>query len=314
MTAPFDTAPPPAGTGHLPPAARLADAKRSAMARFRSIAPAVPWPYHHGIPPWLHGLGIAADALLAYVDTREDMPDPRHLPGRIAGVPLRVVPTRGFAAFGRFPPPSLGLRDSTSFGTLGAIVERAGTHYALAAGHTLAPPGPLALGTTVLHPAAADGGIMPFDQFARVRSRTDLLFANGTTNRVDAAIADILHGTRSRLSASMKPARHPHRTALPGQHATKTGRATGTTRGSIETVAFSGRVHLPPFGTAWFDDQLVVVSGPGRFAGPAIPEASSSMTSSAPLPWLSAAIPRARRSPRRSETSFGPCRSNSPAC
>ncbi len=160
-------------------------------------------------------------------------------------------------------------------GTLGALVTQNGVQYILSNNHVLARTNKGLPGDDVIQPGLIDQTPVCFkdtgDAVADLSDWEPILFTKGTTNVVDAAIAQVRAGTVAMdgtivdigtLSAT------PVTPAI-GQAVKKSGRTTGLTFGTVAAVAVTinvkyGSVCGGGRGTARFTNQIRIT--PGSFS------------------------------------------------
>jgi hypothetical protein len=127
-------------------------------------------------------------------------------------------------------------------GTLGALVQAGTTRYILSNNHVLAETNAGHVGDPIIQPGLIDQNPVcardTNDTVARLSSFKPISFKVGTTNLVDAAIAEV-SGSRIDASGAIANIGHVNTaiiTAVPGMLVKKTGRTTGTTHGSITSI------------------------------------------------------------------------------
>lgn len=199
-----------------------------------------------------------------------DLPVDRVVTGDVTALRMarRLRPAPGGVSIGH-------LRGST--GTLGCLARgrgrvRSNRTLILGNQHVLAGPG-AAFGDPNLQPGPEDGGRMPEGRIAVLERHVPLDF-DGGANRVDCATgwADpevvqpdvLLEGREARRTVRLcsQPV-----AARPGMRVVKSGRATGTTRGTVEVCTASIVVRYGNR-SALFEDQLEIRGLEGPFSAP----------------------------------------------
>lgn len=232
-------------------------------------------------PKFRQGRAQARLAVQIYVEHKlvlGTVPVKHRLPSRLAGVGTDVVETGRFIAAGtercRPAQPGCSIGASTrarsTFGTLAALVQRAGVEeglYLLGCAHVLSNWGEFPLGTAIIQPSNKDGGSDPGDAIGELFSVYPL--RKTRPNRIDAAIAAALPAA---VMAEMLPPIEladviPVR-ARRGMVVEKVGRTTGHTTGTI--MAVDADFHLdsgdPELGGVPMTNQILVRGEGGAFA------------------------------------------------
>ncbi len=160
-------------------------------------------------------------------------------------------------------------------GTLGSLVTKAGVQYILSNNHVLARTNKGSVGDDIIQPGLIDQNPVCFqdanDAVADLSSWEPILFTKGTTNVVDAAIAQVRDGTVTTDGSildigtiSATPA-----AAEINKSVIKSGRTTGLTTGIVAAVNVTidvkyGSVCGGGRGTARFTNQIRIT--PGSFS------------------------------------------------
>jgi hypothetical protein len=156
--------------------------------------------------------------------------------------------------------------DNLMAGTLGALVQAAGTTYILSNNHVLANENSLPLGKPIFQPGLLDGGDPATDRVASL-SRFIPISASAP-NQVDCAIAEVAAdidaspeflGPIGRLASPLPIA------AAKGMAVEKVGRTTGFTEGTVAAVGVSLTVQYS-FGVALFANQIFIQGNNGPFS------------------------------------------------
>ncbi len=176
----------------------------------------------------------------------------------------------------RRPAPcgvSIGNCNTTAFGTLGCLVTRNTDLFILSCNHVLALVNTSPLNAGIAQPGLADGGVCPQDIMARLTQFVPINFAAGTTNLVDAAIAQTSPALVDRrilrpngVLEPITPGVVAPALFLPVQ---KSGRTSQFRRGAIDLLNLTIDVnHAPLGGVARFVNQFRVVGFIIPFAQP----------------------------------------------
>lgn len=188
------------------------------------------------------------------------------VPSDINGIPTDVVEvgeicTQPFR--GRYRPAPGGVSVGhfrITAGTIGCLVRRGTRLYILSNNHVLANSNHAAIGDAILQPGPYDGGRNPQDLIARLSAFVPIKLAPGTTNQVDAAIAQ----TRPALvsAANIGFGRISATTVAPTMNllVKKAGRTTQRTAGRI--VGLNATVNVGGYGPrpAVFTGQMIIRS------------------------------------------------------
>ena len=169
-------------------------------------------------------------------------------------------------------PPgfSIGHPDVTT-GTLGAWVHRSKSdaYFILSNNHILASSNDAEMGDAIRQPGPADGGAEG-DEVARLTEFVRIHFGdepNTHTNKVDAAVAEVLSAELVELEIPAIGRICGFRDFELGDRVRKTGRTTETTEGLVETVGATSRINYgEDKGSATFSDQIVVGADSGDFS------------------------------------------------
>lgn len=195
------------------------------------------------------------------------------VPTQFDGLPTDVIEVGEVTAlqslktwqrFGRHRPLSCGVsvgHPLITAGTLGCLVEKDGNHYLLSNNHVLANCNAASLGDHIIQPGAADGGMSPADNLATLSAFQSLDFT-GAANEIDAAIALVGAETQTTVEAEIIDIGLPSKTlkaAVQYQSVRKHGRTTGHTVGVVMALSVDLWVNYPPFGRAWFEEQISIV-------------------------------------------------------
>jgi hypothetical protein len=186
----------------------------------------------------------------------------KQFPKQIGGVPVRVsyigdlVPlTAGRVALQRpvTPGTSIAPAGSTWVGTLGAITTDGKSYYALSNNHVLAFVDTLPMGTDILQPAAADGGL-DADVIGQLVRTVPLL--SGVPD-VDCALVSLTVEHRAVIDSlgSVTTVAAPRI----GSAVRKVGRTSGLTHGTIHNVGVILTVPYPTCDVV-LTDQFIVLS------------------------------------------------------
>lgn len=163
---------------------------------------------------------------------------------------------------------SIGPAGSATAGTLGCLVSTASgtalTTFVLSNNHVMAGNNTLPIGTLILQPAQGEGGANPGDGIATLSSFVTINFSGGN-NLVDAAIAQV-----SNLSLVTNQIIDIGNitgiaSAIVGTPVQKSGRTTGYTTGTIQSINTTLTVNYGGGNTAIFIRQIVTtpMSSPG---------------------------------------------------
>ena len=161
-------------------------------------------------------------------------------------------------------PPgfSIGHPDVTA-GTLGAWVHHGESeaYFILSNNHVLASSNDAELGDAIRQPGPADGGtgddeVAQLTEFVRIHFEAE---PNAQTNKVDAAVAEVLSAELVELEIPAIGHICGFRDFELGDRVRKTGRTTETTEGLVVTVEATSRINYgPEKGLATFSDQFVM--------------------------------------------------------
>jgi hypothetical protein len=202
-------------------------------------------------------------------ETLDGTPVVEMVTGDIVAMPSPARPAAVNPA-GWFPRPvpigvSTGNAGECSAGTISARVKAGSRVYALSCNHVYALENNAPLGSNVLQPGLYDTGckLNPSYVIGSLSKFTPINFASGTTNTVDAAIAQSTTGQLGNATPaggggygtpSSKTV-----TANLGQAVQKYGRTTGLTTGAITAISATIVVGYTS-GNATFVDQIVVTT------------------------------------------------------
>ncbi len=164
-------------------------------------------------------------------------------------------------------------------GTLGALVQKDSVQYILSNNHVLARTNFGTEGEQIIQPGLVDQTPAcfrdPGDVVAVLSDFEPILFTFGSTNVIDAAIAQVLPGTvvSSGEILDVGTISNTPATATLGMAVQKSARTTGLTTGTVTAIDVSIFVAFPPRcrpgpGTAFalFTDQIRI--SPGTFSAP----------------------------------------------
>ena len=200
------------------------------------------------------------------------------LPAQVEGMPVVAEvtgPLRAFGLTGRYRPlpigVSLGNNSECLPGTLGCIVEKAGTRYALSANHVLARRNQAAVGEGIVQPSRPDGAtdcspLAAPALVARLSEFVTVVYDGHTENTMDAAIAalTVTDATCATLAGFYRLPGRDAVTAVVGMDVQKVGRTTVLTTGTVKAV--NAKVKLTfPSGTALFVGQIITSKAFGDF-------------------------------------------------
>jgi hypothetical protein len=151
-------------------------------------------------------------------------------------------------------------------GTLGAVVEAAGTRFLLSNNHVLANENNLPVGSPIFQPGLLDQGNPISDRIATL-TRLIALRA-GQPNAADCAIAEILNSktVSAAFLAKVGRLRSPEPiAATEGMRVHKVGRTTGYTTGVVFDVSADVKVEYD-LGILTFQDQILIRGTDGMFS------------------------------------------------
>lgn len=173
---------------------------------------------------------------------------------------------------GRFRPAppgvSVGHPDVTA-GTLGLWVKdrETGEVMLLSNNHVIANSNSADVGDPIIQPGRHDGGLSPSDDIATLTRYTEILFGAQGGNRYDGAVAgdvDPADVDPEILQIGEPAGVLPVDSLVVGLAVEKSGRTTGLTRGTINTVGAVIRVGYGNGREATFEDQVTIT--PGTFS------------------------------------------------
>lgn len=176
----------------------------------------------------------------------------RRIPAAINGLPTDVIALPDLRPDARPCGTAVGYR-AVSAGTIGCVVEKAGHRFVLSNNHVLADCNAASLGDSIMVPAATPG------PFATLAGFKPLDFTPGTTNDMDAALAELTDPAsvdpRINLLGPLSALVAPAKTGLVVQ---KSGSTSQVTRGIVE--AYAEDISFPYGGgrEARFRDQVAV--------------------------------------------------------
>ena len=163
-------------------------------------------------------------------------------------------------------------------GTLGALVEKKGTHYILSNNHVLARTNKAKIGEAIIQPGLGDQRpvCLPLnpdaDTVAFLSAKKKVKFGVNKNNKVDAAIAEVVPGavkSNGEIIGIGVPGTNPVE-AFVGMRVKKSGRTTGLTRGLVFAVNGTASVEYPKkcgsdtVSFAEFDDLIFIQGNNGQ--------------------------------------------------
>jgi hypothetical protein len=216
------------------------------------------------------GAGLDVLAIRVYVRAkipRSALSQAEEVPSAVNGVPTDIIPVGDLAA--QFPRPvrcgvSCGHYKITA-GTLGCLVSKNGDdRFILSNNHVLANSNDASLGDDILEPGPIDGGAAN-PPIAHLTDFETLDFS-GAPNRIDAAIAELIHpaDVDPQIDTIGPVVPPPMRAAL-YQSVRKRGRTTLHTIGVVMDLAADVRVRYGGR-IAQFNDQISVTGLNGPFS------------------------------------------------
>lgn len=163
---------------------------------------------------------------------------------------------------------SIGLAGSGSVGTLGCLVSTlSGTSlktYILSNNHVIANNNNAPIGSIILQPGQGDGGVNPTDQIATLSSFVPINFAGGN-NLVDCAIGEVTNLSLVSNQIAQIGTITGIASAVLGTSVQKSGRTTGYTTGTINSINTTLNVSFGGGLSAIFIKQITTtkISDPG---------------------------------------------------
>lgn len=201
------------------------------------------------------------------------------LPTELGGVPVEYEVVGEFRAFALTDPHrpvrigvSSGNENECIPGTVGAVLEKNGRKYLLCANHVYARMNEAAIGEIITQPARVDESeacdpSTPDSYVARLADYEPLVFDKRTPNYIDAAIAELIDGSKARCATPPgyygKPSCSPVE-ACKGLRIQKLGRTTGLTQAKVKSVHASVKISYPA-GKALLVDQIMTSKQFGDF-------------------------------------------------
>ena len=143
--------------------------------------------------------------------------------------------------------------NSVDTGTLGAIVKKGAKFFVLSNSHVLAKSGKGKAGDVIVYPGRLNTlGRSRTLPRSRISCRSNS--AKISTNRIDAALAEMKKDAADKLDFSIRGAKAPFATIAPvrGMKIVTRGRTSGNTEGGIQDVHFSVVVPYPGLGKVGF--------------------------------------------------------------
>lgn len=210
------------------------------------------------------------DCVTVYVVTKTSKasinPD-SFVPEKINGIQTDVVATgelRSLSHVGRYRPAPGGVsvgHFSVSAGTLGCLVKRDRSLYALSNNHVLANVNKGRTGDPIVQPGTYDGGTQPRDVIGLLSEFVPLKF-DGQMNKVDAAIAQVSPSLVTAQNKCFGGIKAEPLEAKRFMVAKKCGRSTELTRGIVTDTQATVRVGYGTDGSALFEDQIIIMGIP----------------------------------------------------
>ena len=153
---------------------------------------------------------------------------------------------------------SVGHFKSTA-GTVAAIVRKTGVLYILSNSHVLAQSGKGKVGDKILYPGPADGGTASTNLAATLSEFIPFDLSGSLNNKMDAALAEIVHERISSVDLALALAGEPLTTIAPERDMkiVKVGRTTGRTSGKVVDVNFRFTLKYPNVGSVGYLDQVL---------------------------------------------------------
>ncbi|MGL6106308.1 trypsin-like peptidase domain-containing protein [Romboutsia sp.] len=233
--------------------------------------------------PNVNGLGIG-NKIINGIDTlspclkvmvikkvgKEELQTHEIIPKEYKGIPTDVVEVGEIYAHGntgKIRPAqggySIGVVGTFIVGTLGCLVSN-GTGsalktYILSNNHVIALENTAPIGSLILQPGQADGGINPGDGIANLSSFVPVNFSGGN-NLVDCAIAQVISTTLVSSQIVSIGNITGIASAIVGGFVQKSGRSTSYTTGTIQSINTTLLVNYSGGKQATFIRQLVASS------------------------------------------------------
>ena len=209
--------------------------------------------------PNVNGIGIG-NKIISGIDTlspclkvmvikkvsKEELQLNEVIPKEYKGIPTDVVEIGEIYAHGntgKIRPAqggySIGVAGNSSVGTLGCLVSN-GTGsalktYILSCNHVIALENTAPIGSLILQPGQGDGGLNPGDGIANLSAFVPVNFSSGG-NLVDCAIAQVLSTTLVSSQIASIGNITGIASALVGGFIQKSGRTTGYTTSTIQSI------------------------------------------------------------------------------
>lgn len=200
-------------------------------------------------------------------------------PSEISGIPvhIRVIGNvragAGYRTRQRPVPGGFSIHNSgaVAAGTLSCTIKYNGNRALLSNNHVFVDPA--GVNMNICQPGRLDGGAVPADNIATVGPTVAINFGAGANNQVDAAIGNLGNAANAAPGVT-RGGKTPKKIGTPNlaprlkQSVQKSGRTTGTTRGSISGAAVVQNVD---YGTpaapriAHFINQIEITGTGGAF-------------------------------------------------
>lgn len=165
-------------------------------------------------------------------------------------------------------------------GTFGMLVRKKGQPsplYLLSNAHAIAASGFATKGDVIIQPGGADGGTSQADAIGRLTDWVPLVFsADGFSNLVDAAIAELDDGVASAAIARLGVPKGVNTNLKRGMYVQKVGRTTTLSVARVQDVDLRLQSTYPngsgQLGRVGFSDQVLVTyySAPGDSGSPVL--------------------------------------------
>ena len=210
------------------------------------------------------GVGLGPDGNLAILilTKREAV---SNLPASIEGIQTRVQvvgEVRAMANTKAYRPVpcgvSVGNDNECASGTIGCVVLKGGTHYALSNNHVFARENAASIGERIDQPGRYDGK-PKCAQTGQIATLSDFVPINfsGGNNTIDCAIAQF---TTSNLCSMIGGTYTPSSTVVSpsiGLPVKKTGRTSGETHGTVTGINVTVDVNYGSSGVAHYSNQIM---------------------------------------------------------
>jgi hypothetical protein len=213
----------------------------------------------------VNGVGVGQNAdgtpnLVVFIKDRNAADIPAEVDGyKVQKIHVGEIKALGFTGTYRPVPTgvSVGNRNESSSGTIGAVVTKNGYRFMLSNNHVLARSNAAKVGEAIVQPGRADA-YSPA-QIGVLSAFKPITFGS-TYNQFDAAIAQYINTSNSATTVNnyYRPSTIT-RTPSVGLAVKKVGRTTGFTRGVIAATNVTVQVGYPG-GVATFTNQIYVAS------------------------------------------------------